>query len=132
MKIAVTYADGEVFQHFGHTPAFAVYETSEQTVVSEKIISCGESGHGALADILAAEAVDLLICGGIGSGAINALSSHNIKVIGGASGNTAAAVEAYLNGKLKVRPNFHCLHHHDHGHDHDCGSHDCGSGKCHS
>lgn len=126
MKIAVTCENSMVFQHFGHTPEFAVFEVENQSIVSEKVLSSGEAGHGALAGVLAQEKVDLLICGGIGGGAINALSGVGIEVLGGASGNVRQVVEAYLNGTLQTRSDFHCQHHHDHGNGHNCGSHSCG------
>lgn len=131
MKIAVTCENNEIFQHFGHTPGFAVFTAEDKVITDEKYLASGDSGHGALAALLAAEAVDVLICGGIGAGAINALAEAQIKVIGGASGNVKAAAEGYLQGTLKVRPNFRCMHHHhDHGEGHDCSSHDCSSHKC--
>ena len=130
MIIAVTRQDNEVFQHFGHTPAFAVFTAENNAITSEKLLECGDSGHGALASLLAAENVDVVICGGIGGGAINALKAANIKVIGGASGNVREAAEKYLAGSLKVRLNFFCNHHHDHGEGHTCGDHGCGSDKC--
>ena len=140
-KIAVTCENNEVFQHFGHTPEFAVFEVEPGKILSESRISSGESGHGALATLLADEQIELLICGGIGGGAINALAQNGIEVIGGAEGNVREVVEALLAGNLKVRENFHCNHHHDHGEGHNCGSHDhgeghncgshsCGSGNC--
>lgn len=49
MKIAVTYEDGQVFQHFGHCGEFKIYETEKDTVISSRVYSTGESGHGALA-----------------------------------------------------------------------------------
>ena len=130
MIIAVTCENNEVFQHFGHTPAFAIYTAENNEITSEKILECGDSGHGALAALLADEKVDVLICGGIGGGAINALKEANIKVVGGASGDARTAAENYLAGKLKVRLNFFCNHHHDHGEGHTCGDHGCGSDKC--
>ena len=65
MKIAITCENDTVFQHFGHTPGFAIFETVPGKIVSESRISSGDSGHGALATVLAAEKIDLLICGGI-------------------------------------------------------------------
>ena len=130
MIIAVTYQDNEVFQHFGHTPAFVIYTAENNEITDEKVLECGDSGHGALAALLANENVDVLICGGIGGGAINALKEANIKVVGGASGNVRTAAENYLTGKLKVRLNFFCNHHHEHGEGHTCGDHGCGSDKC--
>ena len=102
MKIAVTCENNQVFQHFGHTPGFALFEITDGQIVNEKMLSSGSSGHGALATLLAFEQVDTLICGGIGGGAINALGNAGIKVIGGASGTTASAV--YFCGSLKHHP----------------------------
>lgn len=129
MKIAVTCENGQVFQHFGHTPGFAIFEVEDKKIVSEKLLSSGEFGHGALAGLLAEENIDVLICGGIGGGAINALGNAGIQVIGGAEGDVKAVVEALLNESLQVRENFHCNHHH-HGEGHTCGNHGCGSGHC--
>ena len=129
LKIAVTCENGQVFQHFGHTPEFALFDVEDGKIVAEKIFSCGDSGHGALAGLLSGERVDLLICGGIGGGAINALGNAGIQVVGGAEGNVREVVEALLAGTLQVRQNFHCSHHH-HGEGHTCGNHGCGSGSC--
>ena len=127
MKIAVTCENEQVFQHFGHTPGFAVFETEAGQIINEKRVSSGDSGHGALAGLLAEEKIDLLICGGIGGGAVNALTGFGIHVVGGAEGNVREVVEALLNGTLKVREDFHCNHHHGEGH--TCHGHSCGS-KC--
>ena len=129
MKIAVTCENNEVFQHFGHTPGFAVFEVEGGKIVSEKQISSGDSGHGALAGLLAEEKVDVLICGGIGAGAINALGVAGISVVGGAEGNVREAAAAFVDGTLQVRADFHCNHHH-HGEEHSCGGHTCGNGSC--
>ena len=127
MKIAVTCENEQVFQHFGHTPGFAVFETEAGQIINEKRVSSGDSGHGALAGLLAEEKIDLLICGGIGGGAVNALTGFGIHVVGGAEGNVREVVEALLDGTLKVREDFHCNHHHCEGH--TCHGHSCG-GKC--
>ena len=124
MKIAITCENNLVFQHFGHTPGFALFEIADGRIVSEKMLSSGSSGHGALATLLALEQVDTLICGGIGGGAINALGNAGIKVIGGAAGNVREVAEAFAAGTLKVRADFHCNHHH-HGEGHTCGEHGC-------
>ena len=129
MKIAVTCENNSVFQHFGHTPGFAVFEVENNVIVAENILSAGDSGHGALAAVLAEANVDVLICGGIGAGAINALAAAGIKVVGGADGNVRNVAQAYLDGKLKVRLNFHCKHHH-HGEGDTCGDHGCGKNDC--
>ena len=127
MKIAVTCADHQVFQHFGHTPGFAVFEVKDNVICSEKELSSGSSGHGALAMVLAMEQIEVLICGGIGGGAINALRDVGIMVVGGAAGDVREVAEAYVNGTLQVKADFHCNHHHHEG-GHSCGSgHTCGN-----
>lgn len=129
MKIAVTYENGLVFQHFGHTEAFKLYEVEEGEIKSFKVVNTNGSGHGALADFLANEGVEILICGGIGAGAQNALKNVNIKYFGGVSGSADNAVIAYLSGKLNYNPDIKCDHH-DHEEGHTCSSHGCASHNC--
>jgi len=130
MKIAVTYADGEVFQHFGHSEMFKVYEIEDKKVVNTQIVLADGAGHGALAGLLAENNVDILICGGIGAGAQMALLEKGIRLFGGVSGSADEAVNTYLAGRLVYNPNVRCDHH-DHGEGHSCGSHGCGSHSCH-
>ena len=132
MKIAVTYENGNIFQHFGHTEQFKIYEASNGAVVSSEIVATNGSGHGALAGFLLANNVDVLICGGIGGGAKTALANAGIMLYGGVNGNADKAVEDYLAGKLIFNPNVMCSHHdHEHGEDtHTCGNHGCGSHSC--
>ena len=127
MKIAVTYDNGEVFQHFGRTENFKVYEIEDNKVISSEVISSNGVGHGALAGVLADRNVKALICGGIGGGAINALTEAGIEVCSGASGDTDKAVEDYLNGKL-IDAGQTCDHH---GEGHTCGDHEEGHGCGH-
>ena len=126
MKIAVTYENGEIFQHFGHTEAFKIYDIADGKVVSAEVVDTNGSGHGALAGFLVAHGVDTLICGGIGGGAQNALAQAGIRLFGGVSGNADEAVNALLAGNLGYNPNVHCDHH-DHEAGHSCGDHGCGS-----
>ena len=131
MKIAVTYENGEIFGHFGHTKQFKVYETENGKIISSKVVDTNGSGHGALAGMLSSLDIDVLICGGIGGGAQMALSNAGIKLFGGVQGNADKAVEAYLNDALQYDPDAKCDHHdHEHGEDHTCGEHGCG-GNCH-
>lgn len=131
MKIAVTYWQGEIFQHFGHTPQFKVYEVQDGRVVSSEVYNTGSSGHGALAGLLGGMGAQVLICGGIGGGAQMALASAGIQIYGGVSGDADEAVEAFLAGQLAYNPNVRCNHHdHHHGEGHTCGDHGCGSHNC--
>lgn len=137
MKIAVPYENGQIFQHFGHTAQFKLYEVENNAVVSSQIVDTNGSGHGALAGFLSAQGVNLLICGGIGGGAQAALAEAGIKLYGGVSGSADEAVESYLAGNLAFDPDVHCDHHGEHHHEggtcgeHGCGSHD-GGHHCHS
>lgn len=133
MKVAVTYENGTVFQHFGHTEQFKVYEVIDGAVVKAQVVGTNGSGHGALAGFLSANGVDVLICGGIGGGAQMALASAGIKLYGGVSGNADDAVKALLVGTLAYDPDARCDHH-DHEHEageHPCHGHHCGSHSCH-
>jgi FKBP-type peptidyl-prolyl cis-trans isomerase 2/predicted Fe-Mo cluster-binding NifX family protein len=123
MKIAVTYDNGEVFQHFGHTEEFKLYEVEDASVVASTVISSNGSGHGALATLLSEQKVDVLICGGIGGGAKQALDENGIELCAGAEGDADAAVAAYLKGEL-VNAGVNCDHHHEE--EHSCGDHGCG------
>ena len=126
MKIAVTYENGNVFQHFGHTEQFKVYTVEDGAVTGAEILGSGGSGHGALAGLLAGQEIDVLICGGIGGGAQAALAEQGIELCAGASGSADAAVEAYLRGEL-VNSGANCDHH---GGGHSCGEHSCGEHAC--
>ena len=129
MKIAVTYEDGQVFQHFGHTEQFKVYEVSDGKVVRSEIVSAQGEGHGALAVLLRDHAVNALICGGIGGGAHTALAEAGIELYPGASGSADACVAALLGGTLAYDPDTRCNHHHEG--EHDCHGHDSCAGNCH-
>ena len=136
MKIAVTYENGQIFQHFGHTEQFKVYDVDDGKIVSTTIVDTEGQGHGALAGLLKVIGADVLICGGIGGGAQMALAEAGIKLYGGVSGACDAAVEALLANDLGYNPNVRCDHH-DHGegghscNDHGCGAHNCGTHNCH-
>ena len=129
MRIAVTYEDGGIFQHFGHTSQFKLYDVENGRVVRAAVVDTNGSGHGALAAFLQAFQVDKLICGGIGGGAINALANAGIDLYPGIDGSADMAVMQLLAGVLPKRTDVRCSHHDHHGEGHDCGSHghDCGS-----
>lgn len=132
MKIAVTYDNGQVFQHFGHTEEFKIYDVQDQKVVSAQTVGTGGSGHGALAGFLKSQGVEALICGGIGGGARTALAEAGIQLYPGVSGEADQAVAQLLAGTLEYNPDTQCTHHEE-GH-HDCGhgDHSCSHGEGHS
>lgn len=126
MRIAIPYEAGSIFQHFGHTKQFKLYDIQDNALVREQIVSTGGSGHGALADFLRASEVDAMICGGIGAGAQTALAEAGISLYGGVSGSADSAVKDFLRGEFHYDPNVRCDHH---GQEH--GSRQCGRHGCH-
>ena len=130
MKIAVTYDNGNIFQHFGRTESFKVYEVEDNKVISSEVIGSNGVGHGALAGLLSGQSVDVLICGGIGGGAQATLQEAGVELCAGAEGDADQAVEAYLKGEL-ISTGANCDHHH-HEDGHSCGDHEeghsCGGG----
>ena len=128
MRIAVTYENGDIFQHFGHTPQFKVYDVEDGKIVREQILDTNGSGHGALAGFLNGAGVDALICGGIGMGAQMALSDAGIRLYAGGQGSADQAATALVQGSLACDPNAHCDHHEHHAGDceHErCAEHSC-------
>ena len=120
MRIAVTYENGEVFQHFGHSEQFKLYDVTDGRITDEQIVDTNGSGHGALAGFLQAAKVDALICGGIGMGAQMALADAGIRLYAGVQGSADEAARTLAEGALEYDPNA-CCDHHDHGG--DCGHH---------
>lgn len=101
MKVAVTYdADGQIFQHFGHTRQLKVYNIANNKIAGSEIMFAGQNGHGAMAAFLKILGADVLICGGIGGGAKKALAEAGIEFYPYVQGQADEAVLAYLNGTL--------------------------------
>lgn len=128
MRIAVTFENGSIFQHFGHTEQFKIYDISDNQVIKEQIINTNGNGHGALAGFLTEQKVDTLICGGIGAGAQEALAEAGIQLYGGVAGEADKAVKDFLEGNLTYNPDIHCDHHNHEQHHGHCGEHKHG---CH-
>jgi len=129
MRIAVTYENGEIFQHFGHTEQFKLFDVEDGKIVNEQVVNTNGSGHGALAGFLQAVKADVLICGGIGMGAQMALADAGIKLYAGVQGSADDAAKALAEGNLEYDPDAHCDHH-GHHHDGDCGHEHCGEHHC--
>lgn len=127
MKVAVTYENGSVFQHFGHSKQFKLYDIENGKVLKSEVVNVLGGGHGALAAFLQSLSVEVLICGGIGGGARVALGQAGISLFPGVSGDADENVQAFIDGKLVYNPDTVCNHHHEDGH--NCGSHSCGEDK---
>lgn len=122
MKIAVTFENGDVFQHFGHTENFKIYQVEDKKVTESYVVNTDGAGHGALAGFLKEAGIDVLICGGIGAGAQNALTEAGIRFYGGVSGQADEAVAAFLEDRLDYDAQVQCNHH---DHEGGCGQHSC-------
>lgn len=130
MRIAVTYENGQVFQHFGHTERFKMYDIKNGEVTLAAVVNTAGSGHGALADVLKKAGADTLLCGGLGGGAQRALREAGIRFYGGVTGEADQAVKAFLAGTLRYDPDIQCSHqgeHREEGENCHCGE-DC---DCH-
>ena len=114
MKIAVTYENGQVFQHFGQTRIFKFYSIENNAVTSTELIPGAPEGHHALGRQLIGLKTDVVICGGLGTPMLEMLQGAGIKVCGNVMGGADEAVRAYLNGTLVYNTNAHacgCGHH---------------------
>ena len=125
MKLAVTYENEMVGQHFGRTEKFKVFDIENGKITSSEIIDTNGTGHEALAPFLKNLNVDVLICGNMGMGAKTALGETGINIIAGVEGKVDEVVNEYLVGTLKSNPNVEC-HEHDHEEGHNCGHGGCG------
>lgn len=130
MKLAITYDNGQVFQHFGKSKQFKIYDIQDGKVGASMVTDTGGQGHGALAGLLRGLGIRAVICGGIGPGAIEALGSLDITVIPGITGDVDKAAQDFVDGKLVPNTEALCNHHHD-GEAHTCSDHGCSSGTCH-
>ena len=122
MTIAVTYEDGQVFQHFGHSEFFKIYQVEDGKIIKSEVYDTNGQGHGALAGFLKEYQVSVLICGGIGGGARAALKAAGIELFPGVTGSADDAVKALIEGSLSYDPDTMCAHH---GEGHSCGEHSC-------
>ncbi len=115
MIIAATYENGQIFQHFGHTQQFKLYEVVNGEILSSRVIDNGGNGHEALTVYLRNLGVSRLMCGGVGGGAILALTSMGIEVFPGLTGNPDDYVLKIATGEMVPSTKSNCDHHGDHG-----------------
>lgn len=113
MKIAVTYDNGKVFQHFGKSQYMKIYETDENGEIQRvHIESMGKHSHHGIAGYIKEMGVETVICGGLGQGAVDSLEKAGITIYAGNSGNADMAVIKYLKGELVKNSDANCDHHH--------------------
>lgn len=124
MKIAVPYENGMIFQHFGKSKVFKIYNVVDFKVTDTHIVNSDVTGHTGLSELLRNNMVNCVICGGIGTGAKNMLGKFGIEIYPGVTGLSDNAVEKLLNGTLMYNLDSVCDHHHSEE-EHSC------SGDCH-
>ncbi len=128
MKVAVTssYADNNVFGHFGKCEVFKIFEIENNKVVSKTSVPTNGQGHSQLSGFLSGLNVNTLICSGMGQGAYSMLCANGINVIRGAKGDIDEAVNAFINGQLSDDTSVVCSHKHEgENHNCSCGEHSC-------
>ncbi len=112
MKIAVPFDNGQIFQHFGKSAYFKIYDTTSIFVLESEVVETAgmEHLHGSLAEFFKEKGVQIIICGGIGEGAINALNAAGIQVLTGAQGEADETVKACLKNEIKLNTGSTCGH----------------------
>lgn len=110
MIVAITYDNGLVFQHYGQTRQFKLYEIENNVVKSSKVIDCGQYSHHTLAILLENNNVNVLCCGGLGAHAVETLKEKNIQIFDNNSGDCDKVIDDFLNNKLTFSG----------GHTHEC------------
>lgn len=116
MRVAVTHEKGQIFGHFGRTKEFVLFDIENGKIINSKIENAPAEGHGAIVEFLREMKASVLICGGIGPGALNNLSEAGITIYAGASGSVEEQIDAFINGKLSENKEANCNHHHEGGH----------------
>lgn len=129
MKVAVCFEKGRVFQHFGHTEEFKIYDIKDDKVVDFYYVKTAGEGCSTLVPILKANNVNVLVCGGIGGGAHNHLTEAGIIVVPGVEGEVDDVIGELIQGTLKHGEGANCDHH-DHDENHEC-HHDDEHKCCH-
>lgn len=127
MRIAVASENGSVFQHFGKSPEFTMYDVETELVQHKEIIPTNGASHGQIADFLVDNGADIVICGGMGSGAKTALRERRIEIVPGVKGEVDDIIVRYLSGEKIQSFEAEC-NHHSHNSEGGCGSDGgCGS-----
>ena len=104
MRVAVSYKDGEIFEHFGHCQCFAIYEYGDSVDDCTKtLVDCSDRhGHKAMADLMREQQVDAVISRSMGSEARSLMLSYSIVPGAGYCGLADTAADMLVTGQLPV------------------------------
>ena len=119
MKLAIGTSDGvSVCDHLARSSGFLVLDVEDGRVVAKSLRQRGQDGcgnHATFVEML--DGCQAVLCGGIGTGAYDALVAHGIQpVIAAGAHSVDDAVALYLAGKLATTTERVCLcgpHHED-------------------
>jgi len=92
-----------VCPHFGRAPYFTLIEVEDGKAVGVKVVdNQAREGfhHEDLGELFRRHQVKLLLVGGIGGGAVDAMRANGIEVIAGVQGTIADVIRSYFQGKL--------------------------------
>lgn len=125
-KIAIPTADGKLCQHFGQAPQVTVVTIENNAVTETLTLTAPPHEHGSLPRFIASHNCTDVLCGGLGSGAVNMLNQLGIQVHGGAPAiGIDELLEQYLNGSIVYGDsNCHHDHHGGEGHQHQHRHHE--------
>ena len=114
--------DSKVFGHFGSAPMFVVVD-ADAGKVAEVVNRDLHHAHGACSPVkaLGGHAVDAVVVGGIGGGALSGLSRAGIRVFAAGASTVKENVALARQGALSEwEPGRTCG---GHGHGHGCSHH---------
>lgn len=117
-KIIAIPTEGDMVNaHFGRSQAFTIFAIEDGKVTGSEVLDTKgyEHQHSGIAQLLKTKKVEVVLCGGIGPGAIAGLENAGLEVLRGASGLAQAAAQVYADGTF-IASTAVCNH--DHGHDH--------------
>lgn len=124
MKVlfAIPYEDGKVFEHFGKSKQFKLYEVTTGEILNTEIIDIEGEGHDVVVEALKAKGVNIVLCDSIGQEAMNAISGAGMGVISGVSGETDEVINRFFSDDEEFESE---------GANCDCGcGGNCGDGGC--
>lgn len=132
--IAVPVENDRIFQHFGKSTKFRIYEIVGNAVRKSETLDTGGIGHEELALWLLTHGVNAVICGNIGPGSQGALMAAGIVALAGVDDAADDAIAKLLDGTLEaLRDLANCAGHGGGGCGGHCGGHcggTCGHGGC--
>ncbi len=117
-KIAIPTNDGKLWVHFGKAPQVTFVTIDNNKVIAKEVKDSPAHGHGVMAEFLAENGVEEVVCGGLGAGAIQTLGEKNISIHAGAPAiDIDELMKTYLDGTI-VYGDGKCNHDHCNGEHH--------------